>query len=117
MFGRKNKGHWTKSKNPDSKRYKLDMAAHLHGMPLKCVCEKINGIEEIIGKSGSITVNDGELLVYSSMDVLFRCKVSEMSAWELMSLDGVVITAPDLEHDGEERTIVAHYTYWRQVER
>lgn len=117
MFWKKNKGHWTRSKNPDSKRYKLDMAAHLHGMPLKCVTEKVEGIDEVIGKSGSITVNDGELIVYSSMNILFRCNVLEMKAWELMSLDGVVITAPDLEHDGEERTIVAHYTYWRQVER
>ena len=116
MFGKKNKRHWTKSKNPDSKRYKLDMAAHLNGMPLKCVTEKINYVDEVIGKSGSITVRDGELILYSSMDVVFRCDVLSMSAWELMSLDGVVITAPDLEHGGVERTVIAHYTYWRPVE-
>ncbi|MBQ8524441.1 MAG: hypothetical protein IJ457_07455 [Clostridia bacterium] len=116
MFGKKNKSHWTKSKNPDSKRYKLDMAAHLNGMPLKCVTEKINYVDEVIGKSGSITVRDGELILYSSMDVVFRCDVLSMSAWELMSLDGVVITAPDLEHGGVERTVIAHYTYWRPVE-
>lgn len=115
MFGRKNKNRISKSKNPDSRRFKLDMAAHLNGMALKCVTEKINGIEEVIGKSGSITVRDGELIIYSSMNVLFRCKVLDMKAWELMSLDGVVITAPDLENSLEERTVVAHYTYWRNV--
>ena len=116
MFGRKNKNHWTKSKNPDSKRYKLDMAAHLNGMPLKCVTQRVDGIEEVIGKSGSITFRDGELIIYSSMDVLMRCNVLEMNAWELMSLDGVTITAPDLEHGGEERTIIAHYSYWRKLD-
>ena len=39
-----------------------------------------------------------------------------MDAWELMSLSGVVITAPDLEHGGNVRTVTAHYTYWRSVE-
>ncbi len=116
MFGRKNKSHWTRSKNPESKRYKLDMAAHLNGMSLKCVTEKVNGVEEIIGKSGSVTVRDGELILFSSMDIVFRCDILEMKAWELMSLDGVVITAPDKEHGGEERTVIAHYTYWRRME-
>ena len=116
LFGRKNKNRISKSKNPDSRRFKLDMAEHLNGMPLKCVTERINGIEEVIGKSGSITVRDGELLVYASMDILMRCRVLQMKAWELMSLDGVVITAPDLEHGGEERTIIAHYSYWRKLD-
>ncbi|MCI9449935.1 MAG: hypothetical protein HFE30_06765 [Clostridiales bacterium] len=113
MFGRK-KG-WTRSKNPDSKRYKNDMAAHLNGMPLKCVCEKVNGIEEIVGKSGAIAVRDGELMLYAGMDIVLRCDVLSMSAWELMSLDGVVITAPDLEHGGTERTVTAYYSYWRSM--
>ena len=73
MFWKKNKNHWTKSRNPDSKRYKLDMAEHLHGMSLKCVTERVNGIEEIIGKGGSITFRNGEIIVYSSMDTVFRC--------------------------------------------
>lgn len=116
MFWKKNKNHWTKSRNPDSKRYKLDMAEHLHGMSLKCVTERVNGIEEIIGKGGSITFRNGEIIVYSSMDTVFRCDALQMKAWELMSLDGVVITAPDTEHGGEERTIIAHYSYWRALD-
>ena len=48
--------------------------------------------------------------------VLFRTKIEWLYAWELMSLDGVVITAPDLEHDGAERTVIAFYSYWRQIE-
>ncbi len=106
-----------KSKNPDSKRYKRDMAEHLNGRALKCVLEKKeDGIEEVIGHEGSIIVKDDELLVYASMDVLMRTKIVELSAWELLSLEGVVITAPDYAHGGEVRSIVAYYKYWRKLD-
>lgn len=114
MFGKLFSG---RKKDPNSKKYKLEMAEHLNGMSLKCVTEKRDGVEEVIGRSGSVTVRDGELIVYSSMDVVFRCNVLEMSVWELMSLDGAVITAPDLEHGGETRSVTVHYTYWRALER
>ena len=107
----------TKSKNPDSKRYKRDMAKHLDGRALKCVLEKkSDGIEEVIGHDGSIIVKDDELLVYASMDVVLRTKINCLSAWELLSLEGVVITAPDIEHGGEVRSIVAYYKYWRKLD-
>ncbi len=106
-----------KSKNPDSKRYKRDMAMHLNGKALKCVLEKKeDGIEEVIAHDGSIIVKDDELLVYASLDVVLRTKIADLSAWELLSLEGVVITAPDLEHDGTVRSIVAYYKYWRKLE-
>ncbi len=106
-----------KSKNPDSKRYKRDMAEHLNGRALKCVLEKKeDGIEEVIGHDGSIIVKDDELLVYASMDVVLRTKIENLSAWELLSLEGVVITAPDIEHGGKVRSVVAYYKYWRKLE-
>ncbi len=106
-----------KSKNPDSKRYKRDMANHLNGRALKCVLEKKeDGIEEVIGHDGSIIVKDDELLVYASMDVVLRTKIVDLSAWELLSLEGVVITAPDIEHGGQVRSVVAYYKYWRKLE-
>ena len=114
MFNKKK--HWTKSKNVNSKRYKNDLANYLDGKSLKCVTERINGIEELIGHKGSIIRKDDELLIYSSQDVLMRTKIEWLYAWELMSLDGVVITAPDIEHGGEERTVIAFYSYWRQLD-
>ncbi len=106
-----------KSKNPDSKRYKRDMAQHLDGRALKCVLEKKeDGIEEVIGHDGSIIVKEDELLVYASMDVILRTKIVDLSAWELLSLEGVVITAPDLEHGGTVRSIIAYYKYWRKLD-
>ena len=116
MFNKKKGKSWTKSKNPDSKRYNRDLAAYLHGKSLKCVTEKIDGIEEVVAKSGSIVCRDDELLVFASQDIVLRTKILDLSAWELLSLEGVVITAPDLEHDGRERTIVAYYSYWRNLE-
>ena len=114
MFKKKNA--WTKSKNPDSKRYKNDLANYLDGRAIKCVTERINGIEEVVGKSGAIIKKEDELLIYSSQDVLMRTKIEDLHAWELLSLEGVVITAHDLEHGGEERTVIAFYSYWRQLD-
>ena len=103
----------TKSKNPDSKRYKWDMAKMICGHHVKYVTEEINGTHEVIGRSGALHIKGDELLVFASADGLMRCKIEEMQAWELMSHDGVVITAPDLEHDGKERTVIVHYVYYR----
>ena len=96
---------WTKCKNIDSKRYKRDLANYLDGRSIK-----------VVGKSGAIIKKDDELLIYSSQDVLMRMKIDDLHAWELMSLEGVVITAHDIEHSGEERTVIAFYSYWRQLE-
>ena len=110
------KNRFSKSRNINSKRYKRDLAEYLNGRALKCVTERINGIEEVIGKSGAIIKKDDELIVYSSQDILMRTKIDQLYAWELMSLDGVVITAVDIEHGGVERTVICFYSYWRQLE-
>ena len=108
--------HWTRSKNINSKRYKNDLANYLNGRGLKCVTERIEGIEEIIGREGALNLRDGEFIVFCAVkgghEVLFRAKVEELSAWELLSLEGVVLTAPDIEHGGEVRTIIAYYKYY-----
>lgn len=106
--------HWTKSKNPDSKRYRYDMAQKICGHHIKYVTERhADDVEEVIGKNGGLNIRDDEFIVFASADIIMRCKIEEMQAWELMSHDGVVITAPDLEHGGVERTIIVHYVYYR----
>ena len=103
--------HFTKSKNPNSPRYRMDMAKRICGHHVKYVTERINNVDEVIGRSGSLNMRDDELLVYASFDVLMRCKIADMQASELLSKDGVVITAPDLEHGGKERTVIVYYVY------
>ena len=97
---------WTKSKNPESKRYRYDMAKRICGHHVKYVTE-------VIGRSGGLNIKDDELLVFASADVLMRCKIVDMQASELLSKDGVVITAPDLEHGGKVRTVIVYYVYYR----
>ena len=100
-------------KDPSSLAFKKNMAQMISNKRIKYVGEKINGVEEVIGKGGSISIRDDEILVFASADVLLRTKIADMNAAELLSKDGVIITAPDLEHGGKERTIVVYYVYYR----
>ena len=102
-----------KPKSPDSKRFRWEMAQQMCGHHIRYVTEKRNGVDEVIGRNGGLNIRDDELLVFASADVIFRCKIDEMQAWELLSKDGVVITAPDLEHGSVERTIIVFYVYYR----
>ena len=104
---------FSRKKDPNSKRYRWDMARQMANHHIRYVTEKINDVDEVIGRNGGLNIRDDELLVFASSDVLLRCKIEQMQAWELLSKDGVVITAPDLEHDGVERTIMVFYVYYR----
>ena len=104
----------TKSKNPDSKKYKREMAMAVAGQHIKYVTEKRNGVDEVIGRNGGLNIRDDEFIVYASADVVFRCPIDQLDIWELLSRDGVVLTGPDLEHGGEVRTVIAFYVYYRQ---
>lgn len=101
-------------KNTNSPAYRRKMAEFLSGRSIKYCSERIDGIENVVGKSGSLTLRDGELLVFSSGDIVMRARVDELNASELLSLEGVILSAPDLEHGGKERTIIAYYTYYRK---
>ena len=100
-------------KNPASLAYKRQMAQMISNKRIRYVGEKKDGVEEVIGKGGSISIRDDEILVFASADVLLRTKIADMDASELLSKDGVIITAPDLERGGVMRTIVVYYVYYR----
>ena len=80
---------------------------------VRYITEKNGEVDEVIGREGSLNIKDDELLVFGSGDILMRCKIENMQAWELLSKDGVVLTGPDLEHGGVVRTIIAFYVYYR----
>ncbi len=107
---------WTKSRDPKSPRYRRDFANELNGEHIKYVTERNGDNEDVIGRDGALIVKDEEdiFLVYASREVLFRCPIPDLAAWYLMSGDGVVLTGPDIEHDGEVRTITAYFTYHRK---
>ncbi len=106
--------HWTKSKNPESSRFRWDMARRISGQHVKYITERRGDAEEVIGRSGSLNIKDDLFIVSTLNETVLRCRIDDMQAWELMSHDGVVITAPDLEHGGAERTIIVHYVYYRK---
>ena len=60
----------TKSKNPDSKRFKWDMAKMISGHHVKYVTEEINGTHEVIGRSGALNIKGDELLVFAILILL-----------------------------------------------
>lgn len=106
-------GKLFKSKNPNSKRNRRETAQMICNHHIRYVTEKRDGVDEVIGRDGALNIRDDEILVFASADVIMRFRIDEMQAWELLSKDGVVITAPDLEHGGAERTIVVYYVYYR----
>lgn len=109
-------GLFGKKKNdPNSKKFRWEMARSVEGQHIKYVTEKKDGeVDEVIGRNGGLNIRDDEFIVYASAKVLFRCKVEELQIWELLSKDGVVFTGPDIENGGRERTVVAYYVYYRK---
>ena len=105
-------------KDPKSPKYRLAMAEKITGYPIQYVTERVtdgdNVDERVVGKGGCISLKDDEVSVNASGETVLRCKIVEMDAWELMSGNGVTITAPDLEHGGKVRSIVVHYVYYRK---
>ena len=95
--------------DPASPRYRRYMANRICGLRIKYVTERINDVETVRGRAGGMNIRDGVFIVHASNNIVFRANVDEMSAGELLSHDGVVLTAPDLE-TGRERTIVVHFT-------
>ena len=96
------------------RKAKIELAKKLNGKPLKCVCERKNGIEEIIARDGAIVMDNGKIIIYGGQDIVFRADFMSVNAGELLSLEGIVVQGID-EMSGEERSIVAYYKYWRNV--
>ena len=84
----------------------------LHGKSIRYVSERLDGGDIVIGKSGSLTVKDGEILVFASSEIVFRADTDKVTAAELLSGDGVILTGEDKTKDGETRTVVVYYTYY-----
>ena len=101
-------------KDPNSKQFRREMALSIHGRHIRYVTEKKNDVDEVIGRNGGLNIRDDEFIVYASANVVFRCKIDELQIWELLSRDGVVLTGPDLENGGKERTVIAYYVYYRK---
>ncbi len=86
------------------------LAEKLNDSHLLSVREKgADGVECIIGRDCHVNLTEkGVLTVTEGVKTLLRADVSQMKAWEFMSLDGCVITFTDLD-TGTERTVTLYY--------
>lgn len=104
---------FSKKKKEGSRAFRREMAKKLDGRAVKYVTEREeDGSESVIGREGALIIRDGDMIVFSSADIVMRCPIDEMDAAELLSLEGVIISGPDTEHGGELRSVIAYYTYY-----
>jgi hypothetical protein len=89
-------------------------AFELHGQAIKYVTERVDDNDNVVGRGGSISVRNGELLLFSSDTILLRSNVTETEASYLLSGDGVVLTAPNKEEGGRVRSYIAYFVYYRK---
>jgi len=101
-----------KNTDENSVSFRWEMAQKLNGRAIKYVTERLDDVDVVVGREGALILKEDELLVFSSADVVFRCKVPLLRMSELLSLEGVILFGPDIEHNGEERNIIAYYTYY-----
>ena len=106
-------GLFKKKKAEDTVAFREKMAKKIAAHRLRYITEREGETDLIIGRDGGFNIRDGEFIISADNHVVFRCKVSEMQASELLSLEGAIITAPDLENGGVMRTVIAYYVYFR----
>ena len=103
-----------RKKAPNSATAKKSRAMELHGQAIKYVTERVNDNDNVVGRGGSISVRNGQLLLFSSDKILLRADIGVLDASYLLSGDGVVLTAPNLDEGGKERRYVAYFVYYRK---
>ena len=102
-----------KKKEAPTKSERRKKAMELHGQLIKYVTERRDGNDDVVGRGGNLSVRNGELIVFSSADIIFRGNIDELEISSLMSGDGVVISGYNAV-DGKNREIIAYYVYHRK---
>lgn len=94
---------------PGSKKDRERRANALHGQTIRYVGEMKDGVENIVGRGGNASVRNGELLIFSSNDVIYRTRVGEVEIADLLSGDGVVLRGPDSVSGSPLRSITVYF--------
>lgn len=105
MFGRRQKKY-----EKDS----LELINKLNGCIVKYVTrrEPDRSEESIIGKSGRIVLQDGNIIIVCDGAEVFKCRADDAECAELLSLNGVTIRGIDMI-TGKRLMITAYYKYYR----
>jgi hypothetical protein len=105
-------GIFGQSKQKDAS-INLKVALRLDCKHIRYVTERLKThSEEILGREGSINIVNNDIVVSCDKGAVFRCDLLTVSAAELLSLEGAVLSGYD-KLVGRERTIVAYYKYYR----
>lgn len=102
------------SDKPGSKKDRIRRSNALHGQTIRYVSEMTDGVETIIGRGGNASVRAGELLIFSSDDVIFRSPSDEVLTADLLSGDGVVLRGRDAVSGSSDRTITVYFVDYRK---
>ena len=105
---------YIKSKRVNSMRYKRELAAKIcaHNMKYVTVSKGEAG-DVVIGRDCLCRADDEFFTVTDGGGkLIFKSSMSGVKLFELMSLDGAVISGDD-EVSGEYKEITAHYSYYR----
>lgn len=92
------------------------LLSRLNGRQVKYVSLRkgMESGETIIGKDGVINIiNNEEIAILCNTRIVFRHKLCEIKADELMSLAGVNLRYKD-EANGQNISIIAYYKYYRK---
>lgn len=100
---------------PNTKAYRLMMAEKFNNLIVESVTERIDNEEILVGKSGSVSIKDKTFIICCDGKVVFHGNAEEITVSELMSRNGIIVAGFD-EEKGEERTVVAHFSYYRKLE-
>ena len=102
--------------NPE---YRIKFAQKIANKKIRYVSERITDektgeiVDTIIGKNGFFNINKyNELVVYCENKELFRAFVPDLTAYEFLSLEGVILEGIDLNLN-KERQIIVYYVYYR----
>lgn len=105
---------FSRKKGETSVAVRKKRAQELHGQAIKYVTERVDDNDNVVGRGGSISLRNGQLLLFSSDKILMRADVETLDSSYLLSGDGVVLSAPNLEEDGRQRTYIAYFVYYRK---
>ncbi len=90
-----------------------DEIARFDGKALQYAVERIDGQEQVLGKSGGIVILKDAIVVQCEAKEVFRCKLEGAEIAELLSGNGCEIKGYDA-YTGEKRFVTAHYSYYRK---
>ena len=98
------------SEKHGSKKDRIRRANALHGQTVRYVSEiGADGVETIIGRGGNASVRAGELLIFSSDEVIFRAPCESVMTSDLLSGDGVVLRGYDSVSGLSDRTVTVYF--------